>query len=326
MSGSAISCQVIINMINNSTELAISVAKSPRFDFSKDSHRIEVTVISGRIRLGLASETGRPVEFRGHTPHGQFLLWETGSCSLDVSGQQSQITVREGRAVVIAPKGQLQVEENKRGLVGRDGIPVGPLPPARNLIENGTFREPFEGNWQVRADSADEEQSPGTVDKITNGGTEAIRLFREGTGHAETGIYQLINQTLSDYSSLRLHLGARLDFQSLGVCGALGSECPLMIRIDYQDAAGNPLQWVQGFYYWVDPSVSNPLLCETCPPPRQVHAQHPQGNDFFYESPNLIEMLSQDGVIPASINSISVYASGHSYDVQVSEIELLVEE
>jgi len=113
----------------------------------------------------------------------------------------------------------------------------------------------------------------------------------------------------------------------LGICGALGSECPLMIRIDYQDAAGSPLQWLQGFYYWIDPSVAtNPALCETCPPPRQNHEQHPSGVEFFYDSPNLIELLTQNGNPPASVNSISVYASGHSYDVQVSEIELLVGE
>ena len=99
-----------------------------------------------------------------------------------------------------------------------------------------------------------------------------------------------------------------------------------MVRIDYNDTAGNPRQWVQGFYYWDDPAIANPSLCETCPPPRQLHEQHPQGTRFFYDSPNLIETLSMDGNQPLRINSVSVYASGHSYRVFLSDIELLVEE
>lgn len=309
------------------TRLEVSTARSPRYQWSNMEHRLEVTVITGRIRLNMARETDRPVDTRCHTPHGQFLLWEAGSYGFDVSNEESQITVREGKATLVATGGQLALAPGQRGTVGNAGQIAGPLRPERNLIANGNFRQPLEGIWQVQTDAADSTQPSGEVEIVTTGGQEAVRMWRSGTGHAQTGIYQLINQTLKDYDTLQLHLTARLDYQSLGICGALGSECPLMVRIDYQDASGSPLQWVQGFYYWVDPAVTtNPTLCETCPPPRQEHELHPANVEFFYDSPNLMELLSQNGNLPVSVTSISVYASGHSYDVQVSEIELLVGE
>ena len=309
------------------TRLKVSMARSPRFKWSSMEHRLEVTVITGRIRLGMARETDRPVDIRCHTPHGQFLLWEAGSYAFDVSNQESQITVREGKATIVAPGGRLALEQGQRGAVSSGGQIAGPLRPERNLIVNGNFRQPLDSGWLIHADAADSSQPLGEVQVVTTSGQEAVRMWRSGTGHAQTGVYQLINASLSGYRTLQLHVSARLDYQSLGICGALGSECPLMVRIDYQDAAGSPLQWLQGFYYWVDPAVAtNPTLCETCPPPRQNHEQHPAGVEFFYDSPNLIELLTQNGNPPASVNSISVYASGHSYDVQVSEIEVLVGE
>lgn len=310
-----------------STQLEVSQARSPRFAASQAPHRVEITVLAGRIRLGLARLSDHYTDLRARTPHGQFLFWEAGSYSLEVSQQLSQVTVREGKATIfVSQDAQLGLGEKQRGIVGTDRIPVGPLSPQRDLITNGRFLQPLEQGWHIRTDATDSSQPAGEVRIVSNGGQETVQLAREGIGHAETGIYQILNENVASYQSLQLHLSAWLNYQSLGVCGAVGSECPLMVRITYKDSAGSIRQWVQGFYYWVDPAASNPTLCETCPPPRQEHEQHSQGTQFFYDSPNLMALLSQNGSRPASIDEIAVYASGHTYDVQVGEIELLVEE
>jgi len=311
------------------TQLDISLARSPRYGLSKAEHRIEVTVETGRVRLGLARDTDseRATDFRGRTPHAQFLLWEAGSYSLEVDDQQTQITVREGKATIFVSKDkQLGLEAKQRGIVGVDGTIDGPLRPERDLITNGAFHLPLDDDWEIRADTTDSSQSAGKVELVISSGQEAVRLSRVGTGHAQTGVYQLLNESLNGYQSLQLHLSAQLNDQSLGICGVEGSECPLMVRIDYLDAAGSLHDWVQGFYYRVDAPDSYPTLCRLCPPPRQEHELHRQGTQFFYDSPNLMELLAQNGYPPSGIVSIGVYASGHSYDVQVSEIELLVEE
>lgn len=312
------------------TELVVSLARSPRYDMSSAPHRIEIAVETGRVRLGLSRETDRETDVRGRTAHAQFLLWEAGSYSLDVSNRDSQITVREGKATIFVDQDRnLGLEEGQRGVAGVGGILTGPLRPERDLVVNGHFRQPLDQGWQIRTDAVDASESAGTVEIVTAGGSEGVRLTRSGTNHAETGIYQTLNQSLSDYQSLQLHLSARLDYHDLGVCGTVGSECPLMARIKYRDQAGNEQDWVQGFYYWIDPAVpaqDQPALCVLCPSPRQSHEQENQGVQFFYDSPNLIEVLSQNGHSPSSIVEITVYASGHSYDVLLSEIELLVQE
>ena len=102
-----------------------------------------------------------------------------------------------------------------------------------------------------------------------------------------------------------------------------------MLRIRYRDQTGNEQDWVQGFYYWVDPAVpieEQPTLCILCPPPRQEHERQSEGVQFFYDSPNLMEILTRDGAPPVSIVEVAAYASGHTYNVQISEIELLVAE
>ena len=312
------------------TELIISQAKSPRFGLSSASHQIEIRIVTGRVRLGLASQTDHVADIRGVTDHARFLLWEAGSYSLEVNASNSQITVREGKATVYVDQdNQLKLEETQRGVAGSDGTLTGPLRPERDLITNGHFRQPLEQGWRIRTDSVDPNQSAGTAEIVTDGGQEAVRLARDGSNHAETGIYQTLNTSLHHYRSLQLHLSGRLDFQSLGICGMLGSECPLMLRIRYRDQAGNEQDWVQGFYYWVDPAVpieEQPTLCILCPSPRQEHEQQSEGVQFFYDSPNLMEILTHDEQPPIRIVEIAVYASGHSYDVQISEIELLVAE
>ena len=307
------------------TELEVSVATSPRYHFSQAGHRIEVMVSAGRARLNLSRDTDRAVDLRSHTPHAQFLLWEAGSYHLEVDEEQSQITVRDGKATIIAPNGQLSLDERERGAVALGTPPQGPLPPVRDLIDNGHFAQALEPSWEVRSDSADSSQSAGAAEPVISDQT-AVRLSRAGSGHAKTGIYQLVNESLLNYSWLQLHISAQLNYQNLGICGAMGSECPLMVRIDYLDSFGHLRHWVQGFYYLVTSPDSNPTVCEACPPPRQQHEQHAQGSQFFFDSPNLMTLLAQDGQHPVGIVSIEVYASGHSYDVLVSEVELLVDE
>ncbi len=46
---------------------------------------------------------------------------------------------------------------------------------------------------------------------------------------------------------------------------------------------------------------------------------------FLYDSPNLMEIVPEE-IRPARIQLIRVYASGHSYDSMVTDIELLAQE
>jgi hypothetical protein len=163
-----------------------------------------------------------------------------------------------------------------------------------------------------------------TVEQIE--GEPTLHIRREGIGASEVEVRQTINQTVTESETLFLDVDFRIIDQSLNVCGSLGSECPLTIRIDYQDADGNNQVWWQGFYAKGAGVVDGPDVCETCPSPRFVHQKAVADQVISYRF-NLIEDLKLQAFLPPrQINSISLLFSGHSFETEVLRVDLLVEE
>ena len=125
-----------------------------------------------------------------------------------------------------------------------------------------------------------------------------------------------------DFQELRLHLATWIAFQNLRNCGSLGSECPLMVRVEYQDTAGNGHEWLQGFYYLGSNSGSIPIRCVTCSPPTGDHIRTPLGRWYLYDSPDLLSLFATAGSPPTIINAISLYASGHNFESYITDVEL----
>ena len=85
---------------------------------------------------------------------------------------------------------------------------------------------------------------------------------------------------------------------------------------------------VDGFYAYEDPAQAGtlPYYCLTCPEPSSGnHNQVPENSWFLYDSPNLME-LDPPELRPVMIKSVRVYASGHSYESTVTDVELLAQE
>jgi hypothetical protein len=99
-----------------------------------------------------------------------------------------------------------------------------------------------------------------------------------------------------------------------------------MVRLQYEDAIGDSYEWLQGFYYLGNKDGSLPTRCVTCPLPTGDHAHIANGVWYPYDSPDLMSLLSTAGNPPATVNSISIYASGHSFESYVAEVELLAED
>jgi hypothetical protein len=128
-----------------------------------------------------------------------------------------------------------------------------------------------------------------------------------------------VGQPVTDYDYLALRTTFYIESHSLNLCGTLGSECPLMLRIDYVDESGDGHDWIQGFYAKLDPGIDYPPQCASC---LQEHKRVNANVWFTYESGNLFTLLPQDRK-PASILNVRFYAEGHEYDVYVSEMSLL---
>lgn len=83
-----------------------------------------------------------------------------------------------------------------------------------------------------------------------------------------------------------------------------------MVRLDYTDIYGMEQFWVHGFYSR-EPEENWPIYDGERIP---TYVWYP------YESGNLVQLLQ--ATRPARINSIRIYASGHSYESMVAEVGL----
>jgi hypothetical protein len=246
---------------------------------------------------------------------------QEGSYSFDVNNDETQVTVREGLANVSAQGSAQLLSPQQRTVVKLNSRPSGILSPERNLVVNGNFRLPLDGTWEVYNDLQNTNEVSGTVTIQTVGGQRSAVFDRTGAFHAETGIRQTIsNRDVRDFQSLRLHFVVRVSDQDVPVCGQAGSECPLMVRVDYKDENGTDSRFYQGFYAVPDRNGVNPNY-NTSSGSRNEHRRIVPNVAYTYDSENLMETLK-----PQQITAIWFYASGHSYRSSVAEVELLGEQ
>ncbi len=304
------------------TEATLLELNTPRFQFSERTHRISLSLTRGRLRASVALGVERPVTMIVHTPQAKIMLERPGSYSVEVRENQSLVAVRAGSASVSAQGKSTLLEPEERTTVNTGSVPAGVLRGERNLIENGSFSAPLTDGWTTFQNRQRSDESAGTVEVKVQQGRAAIHLNRRGLSWAEVGIRQELGLDVRDFQELRLHLATWLTFQNLRNCGSLGSECPLIVKVDYQDTAGNGHEWLQGFFYLGSDSSPIPLRCVTCGPPTGNHLQIPLGRWYLYDSPDLLSLFATAGSPPAIINSISFYASGHNFESYLTDVEL----
>ena len=316
--------------IYGNTSLNVELAEAPRYGLSDRPQRLHVYLGNGRVRFRLPPNPGRVLELVVRTPQGEVSILEAGSYAVEVSNVETQVVVLEGRAVLQATAAaaeELALAADERAVIPVDGPPAGPLSPERNLIRNGNFGRGLE-NWDELAWNIELGEQPAGKTEIANiAGEAALRFNRVGEGHADVGVRQVVNQDVTDYSSLRLEVSLRVMVQTVAVCGSLGSECPLTVRVEYEDTNGNVQVWQQGFFangqFGQD---GTPDVCLSCPPPRPGHQQVTSGQFAFYRG-ELLELLPQYGMLPPSrIKSISILAAGHTFDVEVLDVSIIAEE
>jgi hypothetical protein len=300
--------------IYDETEVALSAARSPRFSASSLPHTVALQVQSGRVRIGVSNDADRPTVVEVETPHGTATLTE-GSYEVKVN-TTTEVTVRYGQADVTNEAEHILSLGPGERAIADTGRLLGPRPAARNLIANGDFQAPLENGWTSYNEQ--KEEPPATVSGVTDEGREVADFFRDGSNHAEVGIRQQINYDVRDFTSLELHLAVHIihqDITGFGGCGYLGSECPIIVRMDYKDIYDTDRYWLHGFY--TGEPASDWLLYEWV-------EQIPPGSWQTYDSGNLMEELTDTP--PAFIKSLTIYASGHSFHAMVTEVELLAQE
>jgi hypothetical protein len=300
----------------NNTQVIIRKTQSRRFALSSKPDTIALEVTAGRVRIGVAPSMESPLTFQVQTPHAAVELQEDGNYAIEVSTGEFHLTVRDGYAKVVAMGKMVELGRGERTIVEIGREPVGPLPAERDLIVNGDFKQPLTVGWEAYHKQDVPEEVKGKAEVLVVGDRQAVRFWRMGkaTRHGETGITQVIDKDVRDFTSLELHISVRLLAQSLSGCGYRSSECPVIVRLDYKDINGNDNFWTHGFYF-EDP-VAGWSIIDAEKIPRYVW--------YPYESPNLMEELLD--VKPAFIKSVRIYASGWDYQSMVSQVQLLAKE
>jgi len=306
------------------TRIQMLHVRAPRFSLSSEPHRVVMRTESGRVRVYIPPQLASRVLLQIFTPQA-LVQMTTGSTYVEVDNQQSQVIVREGEALVVALANNtgMPVNRDQRAVVPT-GSGLSEIKPAeRNLIADSDFGQPLGAVWKpYTSDPEIDGESRGAATNAMAERGPVVDLSRIGTGHAETGIIQDVNRDIRDFSSLQLRLVLRVLQQDVPVCGSQGTECPVMVRIDYVDEGGGLRSWLQGFYYLPDLNPKpNPEFCVTCNP-RNPHIRTSSGVWYSFDSPNLVPALSEQGPVPVTLKSVQIYASGHTYQSQVAEIEL----
>ena len=296
-------------------EITLTHATRPRFRWSSDPVHLTLNVRSGRVRLDLSPAAPNGQRVTVTTPHGTSTL-QPGSYGVQVNGDQTQVAVRDGEAVVESGGRAVLLEHGVSSTIVAGQGPGAPRLAAEDLILDGDFDQPLvPPQWLVAKYPADD-PSAGQTEILTVDGRAAVRLSRinQPATHTEVSITQVLGKDVHDYESLVLQMDVLLRWQSLPGAGEQSSEFPLMFRLDYEDIYGNHQFWTHGFYY-------------QNPPPQWVVTggeKIPQNVWFPFESGNLIDVLQEQGLPPpATLNYLKIYASGHNYDSLVSGVGLI---
>lgn len=313
------------------TRLTLRQHNTPQFAFSPHPNRIDLDMQRGRVRVELfeSSVAPRPTTVTLQTPHALITLTQPGSYSVEVTADQTQVFVRTGEVTVAAAGDNLLLTANQRSTILTGQPPGDAETGVRNLILNGDFSRSLSVGWSIFKNRATPEATEGEIAVLEFQGRRAIHFARFDDNWAELGLRQDINRDIRDLQSLRLQLAVWLVEQSLYNCGSLGSECPVMARIEFTDSTGVRRELLQGFYYRLAPSNTSPGIptrCVTCPPPTGDHLRIQRGVWFIFESPDLLQAIRSAGFQPVTLNTVTIYASGHRFESYVAEIALLAQD
>jgi hypothetical protein len=307
-----------LTMYGNTT-ISLKETRTPRFGLSPNPTHIIIEVQKGRVRATSALNR-EALNFDVHTPHALIEL-DMGSYSIEVNDQETQATTRLGQAKVTGNGAEVELNQGERAVVGAGEAPSSPLPAAQNLLKSSEFNpNSLETEWTPYEISFSENIST-TTQVITFQNRNVLQLRSEGEDniHTEVGVIQEVNKDVRDFQSLRIFSEVRLVRQSLPGGGLLGSEFPIMLRLDYKDAENNDRSWYHGFYY--------------APPPENFILYNQPDNSservarfiwYPYESENLLTSLGP--AKPVYIKSIRLYASGWIYESMLDNIYLLAQE
>ena len=320
------------------TQLTLLRSSRPRFSMAGNDHIIEIDGLVGRLDVLLITQIDINTRVFIHGKREEIAyLNQPGRYEIHVDEDSMQLLnhnavlsqLRRGEQRRFVPRGYL-------GDIRADEVEAIALQAAyTNLVDDHDFRDflatdEISSLWQCSNQNDIASDLLGNYRDANIAGLDTLRFVRLGeiTGHGETRcIHQFFAEDgtygidARQYEHLAIQATIRIQHQSLSRCGFRGSECPIMLRMDYIDGNGSLQRWFQGFYIPQarDSELDNPLRCSNC---LALHERVSAQTWYHYDSDNLIPVLFPPGLQPRRLLSLQVYASGHNYDAHLVELSL----
>lgn len=327
--------------LRSNSSLDLDQVSRPRFEWSADEYHIDLSDIYGEFEITIPDNLGRDVRLALGTRRDALVyLTHGGRYAISATDAQVIVTNFGGEALLITPErvGQ-SIAEGQRGAFYYDTQQLTPLAGYTNLLGDGLSEETVleaasitDGGsfqaWRCTNVQNVPDDPPGSYGFEIVDGRWALRLLRGGgaLSHADTSCtksFTWMGQDgldVSGYDYLSLQTTFKIRSHSLSICGSAGSECPLMVRMDYVPQSGGAAQvWYHGFFSLITPGSNYPMRCDSC---TQDHDIIRDNAWYSYDTGNLMVLLPPQ-LRPRSILNLRFYASGHEYDVYVSDIALL---
>lgn len=320
--------------LRSSTDVKLQRATVPRFDWSRGIYHVVLRDLRGKADITVLGRLPRELLIEVHTLRGETIyITQKGRYSIDVNDNRLRVVTLEGEAILldVNRSNNRVIAKGMEGVIFSGRSEPSVVETRQNLLENGLFG----------LDVAIAEDSSSTLpgrwgctnlqDSLPRGnyainmweGRFALRLVRSdgANSHGETRCLQTFPSEgldISEYTYLELETSFLINYQSLSDCGIRGSECPMMLRIVYTDINGVSQEWFQGFYYATIAESNFPPRCESC---SQDHVKINEKVWYTFSTGNLFNIIPPSNR-PTRIKTIEFYASGHQYDLYVSEMGL----
>lgn len=324
--------------VRGGTSALIRRTVQPRFDWSSGVYGIDLLISQGEMEVFMPQADGRDVRLNITTTQGDRIdLSSGGQYFISASAAQLRVVNRVGNASLVPANLNIgrSIPANNQGIINylTDATAIVTSDAFINLLANGTFQSPVDdadgGSTPAPTNAwacSNRQDSPpsGDFHLEMKDGRWTMRVVRDNgaISNGETRCLSYFGQNgvdVSSYNYLEMRVAFSIHFQSLEVCGFQGSECPLMLRMDYIDKNGDQRIWYHGFYYRNNPQVNYPLQCNSC---SQEHEIVNENSWYTYDSGNMFNLFSP-AEQPARIINVQFYASGHEYDVYIGEAALL---
>lgn len=329
-------------LLRNGSTATFNTASRPRFSLSDNPYIIRLTKVTGRVEIWVRAGLDREARIEIVAPLGTAHINEGGNFWIDSRSDALQVTARSGSLTLSYGDQALHLAQGTEAQVNQGDAAIVTEPGPIDLLPNWDFAQVSPGlvagdgsgtasDWPVEWNcswdpSAQYQDAPaGTWKFTTVGGRPVIhivRMMQPDPGPGKTGCLKYPGGhdglDVTQYATLRLRVTMQVHYQSLSACGSVGSECPVMLFMSYEDKDGNEYGWYHGFYAEYRPNEGR-TTCDSC---LQPHEQINKDAWYSYESGDLFSDLPSDRR-PAKISFLRFYADGHQYDVMLNEVALV---